>query len=69
MGRHRESMTTCCIPWFNTHVKPRATHRRSDLQQVEYQTQEVSKVTDRHRQTLIGEEQHNQGEQTEADNL
>eukprot|EP00972_Heterocapsa_arctica_P016380 2415465-Heterocapsa_arctica.AAC.1 len=43
--------------------------RRSDVQQVEYQKQEVNKVTDRHRQTLIGEEQSIQGKQTEADKL
>eukprot|EP00972_Heterocapsa_arctica_P043898 6482070-Heterocapsa_arctica.AAC.1 len=31
--------------------------RRSECQQIEYQKQEDRKITDRHRQTLIGEEQ------------
>eukprot|EP00972_Heterocapsa_arctica_P066107 9752787-Heterocapsa_arctica.AAC.1 len=41
----------------------------SDLQQVEHQQQENNNSTERHRQTLIGEEQHKQTDCQEADNL
>eukprot|EP00972_Heterocapsa_arctica_P007988 1167714-Heterocapsa_arctica.AAC.1 len=43
--------------------------RRSESQQVEYQKQEGNNNTDRHRQTLIGEEQKSQAEHQEADKL
>eukprot|EP00972_Heterocapsa_arctica_P102523 15108558-Heterocapsa_arctica.AAC.1 len=49
--------------------KTKSYSRRSDVQQVEYQRQEGNNNTDRHRQTLIGEEQTRQVEQQEADKL
>eukprot|EP00972_Heterocapsa_arctica_P051572 7587182-Heterocapsa_arctica.AAC.1 len=56
-------------PTVQQTCKTKSYSRRSDLQLVEYQTQEGNNNTYKHRQTLIGEEQKRQVERQEADKL
>eukprot|EP00972_Heterocapsa_arctica_P095416 14071310-Heterocapsa_arctica.AAC.1 len=56
-------------PTIQQTCKTKNYSRRSESQQDEHQTQEGNKNTDRHRQTLIGEEHTKQVEHKEADKL
>eukprot|EP00972_Heterocapsa_arctica_P078820 11623567-Heterocapsa_arctica.AAC.1 len=56
-------------PTIQQICKTKTYSRRSELQQVEHHKQEDTNSTDRHRQTMIGEEQTKQTDLQEADKL
>eukprot|EP00972_Heterocapsa_arctica_P025467 3749876-Heterocapsa_arctica.AAC.1 len=56
-------------PTIQHFCKTKNYSRRSESQQDEHQTQQANRSTDRHRQTLIGEEQTTQVEHKETDKL
>eukprot|EP00972_Heterocapsa_arctica_P071222 10520534-Heterocapsa_arctica.AAC.1 len=56
-------------PTFQQFCKTKNYSRRSEMQQVEHHKQEDKHNTDRHRQTLIGEEQTKHTDFQEADKL
>eukprot|EP00972_Heterocapsa_arctica_P098078 14469926-Heterocapsa_arctica.AAC.1 len=56
-------------PTIQQSCKTKTYSRRSEVQQMEHQQHEYNKSTDRHRQTLIGEEQTKQTDNQEADKL
>eukprot|EP00972_Heterocapsa_arctica_P015281 2250548-Heterocapsa_arctica.AAC.1 len=56
-------------PTIQQQCKTKTYSRRSEFQQLGHQQHEDNKSTDRHRQTLIGEEQTTQTDNQEADEL
>eukprot|EP00972_Heterocapsa_arctica_P068493 10119590-Heterocapsa_arctica.AAC.1 len=64
-GNHYDLMH----PTIQPNCKTKTYSRRNQFQQMEHQTHEDTNSTDRHRQTLIGEEQTKQTDYQEADKL
>eukprot|EP00972_Heterocapsa_arctica_P010722 1572744-Heterocapsa_arctica.AAC.1 len=68
MGRHGKSLRSYASD-YPTNLQHQNYTRRSEIQQIVHQKQEDRKSTDRHRQTLIGEEQTKQAHNQYSDKL